>query len=309
MKSIMNKVCLLAGILLACASLSHATTGVSQSSVTVPFIQGTSVQPIPAFLIRHGKSVYAQVVSTAGSGTPASLTDGTTVNIEASTNMTNWVVVASTASGIQGRINVSSFTFAPVAVDTYYRFNVLASSNCPLNLTFRENDDVVQGFKNNRGQDNVIMNDDSLNVFGTLKPNRFQFQQHASTEVNNLVKISSYTQFVLGPLGAAPKQYSLSFSSNIQLLESNLVLVTYTDAPSSSTMLSTPVISTQTATNGDIITFIVQNSTVAFNSDNITANTGLKLGASTRSVQPGGVLQLIFCNGFWRELFFANNNQ
>lgn len=323
MKSIMNKVCLLAGILLACVPAAHATTGVSVSSFTQ---MGSANSPIvPAVLyVRAGEGAQAILTSTAP------LNQGTTVNFEVSTNFSNWLVLFSTATGSGGFGPGISTLLAPVSQDSFYRWNIIstqtAGSNAggvPFTLTIRDLDDTNPRLviKNYKQQDSVYYNDDSVQMFGALRPDRTQYQQANSFDQvasSDGIIMSSYTQIGWGLTVPANKTYgqSVVFSTNTVYVDRSFVVIRATgvaaqagDGTNGITLSAKPTISTDTANNGDTVAFMARTSSITFTDNGASAGTALRLGATTRAVGLGDILELMFWNGFWYENRFINNQE
>ena len=325
LKKLMQKAVMLAGILLACGQVSHATLGVLVSSNSNVVFNDPVAQPA-TLLLKAGESATAILYSTA----PLQL--GATVNFEFSTvlsGFTNWTVFATTATGMGGFNNASPLTilFPTVTQTTMVRWNVLTSTNSqgarvPAVYTIKDNDDTVTVLKNSKSQDSVYFNDDSVNVFGDVKPDRIQYQQTvgavsmiASTDG---IVMSSYTQ--IGWKQPVPKDktwaMSIAFATNTIQVDKTWNVIRATgvaaqagDGTNGFVLSARPIISTETAVNGDRISFISRTSSITFTDNGAVAGTGLRLGATTRALGLGDILELIFFNGFWQEIGFVNNQE
>lgn len=303
MKSIINKLFLLAGIFFACVPLTNATTGNSVSSTTNVVGQPTLL------LVRAKESVTYILTSTGG------LTAGCTINLEASTNFANWVIQFTTATTSPGQFNTLTGVLAPVNQDTWYRWNVVATSApVPVTLTLRDNDDFVSGMKSNKQLDSVYFNDDSLNVFGTLKPDRYQYQ---SASTISIVNVSSFTQFQWGPPVPMDKQWPFytQTATNSIIMNTGYAVIKATGTDSvplnnGITLGACPTITTDTSNNGDRVVFHCQSSSITFvDWTGGTVNgksSALKLGSATRACGTGDTIGFLYLNGFWREEFFSN---
>lgn len=309
---VFKKVMMLAGVLVAGAFVAvpvHATLPNSVSSTTVA---GPNTQIPFVFLARRGESVNYVAFSTSP------LCPGNTIQLEASTNMSNWTVQLATACGAPGSLgpNGVTGTLAPFYYDTFLRWNNISTGAAPIPITYiiTENDDTNSATKNFRQQDSLYFNNDSLSVLGALKADRIQYQIATSSPV----QVSSYTQIGWGattPSNKITGLYALFSSNTIQVDRSLVVLVATATATQDGTgkngvtLSASPIITTQTATNGDTIIFTSNVSSVTFTDNGTQPGSGVRLGAARRQVGVGDFLGLIFRDGFWREFLFVENQE
>ena len=73
------------------------------------------------------------------------------------------------------------------------------------------------------------------------------------------------------------------------------------------TMASTPTISTQAAVNGQSLIITGGANTVDFVDEGTLTGSLLELGASSRTLNTGDILELIYYSGKWYEVGFTNN--
>lgn len=73
------------------------------------------------------------------------------------------------------------------------------------------------------------------------------------------------------------------------------------------TMTATPTLQTTGVQDGTILYYYSSNGTTVFQDNGTLPGSDVELQAATRSVGPGDVLQLIFSDGKWWEVSFANN--
>lgn len=305
-----KKLLLLAGLFLACVQVSHATQGLNISSVTnisgIPFVFRTSAN----------EAVAGTLVSTAP------LNSGCTATFEWSTNASAWTVMFTTVIGVPGSLNAPfNVTMPPMQTVSFWRWNIkvdTGNSQIPMTANIRDVDDLSQPvFKNNKGQDAAYINDDSMNIFGTVKPDRYQYQTASSSGV---ITISSTSQLVWNNPSPLNTTYSFSvlFATYQAVVDKTFVVIQTTGSATLGgagergvTLSATPTISTDTAVNGDRIVFECQTSSITFQDATTfsAANrtTALRLGASVRACGLGDLLALIYYNGFWREEYFINN--
>ena len=101
----------------------------------------------------------------------------------------------------------------------------------------------------------------------------------------------------------------LALSTSTSLTTSNLdsSFITLTSTGGALTVGSLPTIATTTATAGDRYTLLSTTATLTFSDDDQVTGTLLELGASTRALGVGDILELIYHNGKWWEIGFYNN--
>jgi hypothetical protein len=293
MKKLIIKMGLFGAMILAAVQLSYAT---SVSSQPVHPAIGFVGSP---FLIQANESISYIVAST---GAPAGVAMST-VAFQYSSNNQNWHTEVTTApTAVVGKWSVTGEL--PIKLSkTYYRFKILGSSGNATVITMYDNDNEVMVVKNNKDVDTLILNDESLQLKGIMKADKYNYVADPSTSA--IIITTHTTQLVWGreaPIDKRATGYTTPTYANIK--NSYSILTATGSVEFSQTLTARPIISTETAQNGDILTFEMKFGTAVLTSG---TNTGLILGAATRDIGPSDIIQLIYRDGAWREMFYTNN--
>lgn len=166
-------------------------------------------------------------------------------------------------------------TLAPGDKAAYYRWYISTITAGSFVTSLYDNDDFTAEIRNNKGQPNVQIYDDS-----------FRFLQRMVLSPAGTVALSSTTQL------------------DMQTFKDSFVVVTSTGG--AITLSATPTIGTTGAVDGTV--FIIQSATatVTLSDDDSVAGTKLELGDTSRALGVGDIIGLIYRNGSWWELFFSN---
>lgn len=282
----LKMLCLLGALLMALTQVSEA---VSVSS------QPVGIQTGAPFLIRENESVNYIITSTV----PTVGVHFATIAFQFSTDAQNWITEFTTAPtatpgwSVSGTLPIKDFS------RTYYRYKVLGSTGGAPIITISDADDNVSIIRSNKGVDRHVFNDNGFMENGEMRADRY-----STTMSTPDVAVTSTTQFVLGVS---------SLPINNQWIGGNTYLKTgysvlYTTG-SGVTLNSTPTISTATAREGDRIQFQGFTSSVTFQSELTLPGSALRLGAATRALGKNDTISFVFRAGFWREEYFANNDE
>jgi hypothetical protein len=301
MKNAMLKVCLLGAVITASVQVSH---GVSVSSQPVNVASGAVGAP---FLIQANESISYLITSTC----PTDSVNRATVTIQYSDSLSNWKTEVTTAPTASALWSVSG-SLPIKSRKTYYRFKINEYSGATggIVITLKDNDDAVAVWKNNKGVDIVTLKDESLNVAGAMKALHETYVTDTSSAI---VMISSNTQIQWKNAPPVDRVWngggSVIVKSRFVQFVTTAGLAGSVDAAYVPTLTAKPIISTVTATNGDIITFMCLSSSATFSDNATVSGTGMKLATGKRTLGFGDILQVIFYNNIWYEMFYVNNEQ
>lgn len=290
MKKVIIMFGLLGAMVMASIQLSYAVSVSSQPVRPEIGFVGTP------FLIQENESISYIIASTGGAvGTVMS-----TVAFQYSSNNQNWYTELTTApAAAAGTWSITGEL--PIKLSkTYYRFKILGSSGNATEITMYDNDDEVMVVKNNKNVDTLILSDESLQLKGSIRPTFYKYEIDASSP---LIYISTGMQFKWGR--TSPKNKDTWTGPSVKLNSSYIVLTSTFGGSvrNNVTLTARPTITTETAKNGDVLMFESNISSITFTSG---TNTGLLLGSSTRILKLHDILQLIFRNGYWREVNYTN---
>ena len=301
MNKFIAKLMLMAGLLFMAVAKTHAVV------ISTSFAQQT-IGVTNSILIRRGESVYYAVTSTSAnlSGTMklqysknGSVFQDTDISTASSTSGYGAIGYPTPFSGVAYADEYGSDT-------VYFRWKVLLSSGTEFVLTLKDQDDPVSVLKNNKRADVVSFYDDSIRLAGSLFSDRFQLQGSSNATV---IELSSATQLKWGAEDPVNKRYSL----NRTTIDKTFSVIRSTSGESATTgaitLVATPTISTQTATNGDLAIFHCRTSSITFQDNSTLSGSALRLGATTRALGLGDILAMLFHDGYWYEFFFVNNVQ
>ncbi len=131
------------------------------------------------------------------------------------------------------------------------------------------------------------------------------------TNSNKVIDVSGGTLEVVRQFrqkqGNSASDLALSTSTSLTTSNLDTSFVTLTSTGGALTVGSLPTIATTTATAGDRYTLLSTTATLTFSDNDQVAGTLLELGASTRALGVGDILELIYHNSSWWEIGFYNN--
>ncbi len=107
--------------------------------------------------------------------------------------------------------------------------------------------------------------------------------------------------------GNSASDLAMSTSTSLTTTNLDASFITLTSTGGAVLVGSLPTIATTTATAGDRYTLLSTTVSVTFSDNDQVAGTLLELGASTRALGVGDILELIYHNSSWWEIGFYNN--
>lgn len=294
MKTMLKQLVLLGVILMASMQSVYAIS-VSSQPINPPI----DFVGLP-FLIHGNESVSYLITSTV---TTANV-HYSTISFEYSSDYQNWRTEFTTAPQATAHWSVTGL-LPPKQIKTYYRFRVLGSSGASAVITISDVDDEVSYMKNNKKVDTFVLNDESLDIHASLHADRYTYQVDPSSTI---IHLTSHTQLQWGNDPPVDKLYS----GPIAKIKNRYNIIVSTagfgaTGQSTFTLTALPTISTQTAHDGDVLTFECHTSSITFSDEVTLPGSALKLGGATRFCGNNDIIEFIFYKGFWRERFFTNN--